>query len=105
MGSKDGTTRFEWEKEISIVEAKALLNLCKPTIIEKIRYIIPVGDHLFEVDVFQGNNIGLVVAEIELSSADEAFEKPQWLGKEVTGENPYYNASLSELPFTRWKSL
>ncbi|MDB9842606.1 CYTH domain-containing protein [Polaribacter sp.] len=100
--NKNGTSRFEWEKEIPITEAEELLLLCEPTIIEKTRYLIKVGDHIFEVDEFAGNNSGLVVAEIELNSEDEVFEKPNWLSKEVTGNLKYYNSSISKLPFINW---
>ncbi|MBL4662473.1 MAG: CYTH domain-containing protein [Flavobacteriaceae bacterium] len=98
-----GTTRFEWEKKISVAEAEALLKICKKGVIEKIRYEIPVGNHLFEVDVFHGDNEGLIVAEIELSSENEAFTKPSWLGEEVTGEIQYYNSLLSKKPFVTWE--
>ena len=100
--SKNGTSRFEWEKEISVTEAEELLLLCEPTIIEKTRYLIKVGYHTFEVDEFAGDNSGLVVAEIELNAEDEVFEKPNWLSKEVTGDLKYYNSSISKLPFINW---
>lgn len=100
--SDDGTTRFEWEKEIPITDANALLELCLKPIIEKTRYEVSVGNHLFEVDEFYGDNVGLVVAEVELSSAEEQFDKPEWLGAEVTGEARYYNAKLSQHPFKNW---
>ena len=100
--NKNGTSRFEWEKEIPVTEAEELLLLCEPTIIEKTRYLIKVGYHTFEVDEFAGENSGLVVAEIELNSEDEVFEKPNWLSKEVTGDLKYYNSSISKLPFINW---
>ena len=100
--NKNGTSRFEWEKEIPVTEAEELLLLCEPTIIEKTRYLIKVGYHTFEVDEFAGDNSGLVVAEIELNSEDEVFEKPNWLSKEVTGDLKYYNSSISKLPFINW---
>ena len=100
--NKNGTSRFEWEKEIPITEAEELLLLCEPTIIEKTRYLIKVGYHTFEVDEFAGENSGLFVAEIELNSEDEVFEKPNWLSKEVTGDLKYYNSSISKLPFINW---
>ena len=101
-GNESGTTRFEWEKEIPVREAEALLKICEKGVIEKVRYHIEVGKHTFEVDVFSGTNDGLVVAEVELSSEDEVFEKPDWLGKEVTGEAKYYNSQLSKIPFKDW---
>ncbi|MDT8346299.1 MAG: CYTH domain-containing protein [Flavobacteriaceae bacterium] len=97
-----GTTRFEWEKSIPLEDAKTLLSLCEPGIISKTRYEIPVSNHWFEVDVFEGENHGLILAEVELSTADEAFEKPHWIGKEVTGDNRYYNTCLSRHPFKNW---
>ena len=100
--NKNGTSRFEWEKEIPVTEAEELLLLCEPTIIEKTRYLIKVGYHTFEVDEFAGENSGLVVAEIELNAEDEVFEKPNWLSKEVTGDLKYYNSSISKLPFINW---
>ena len=102
-GNENGTTRFEWEKEISLSEAEALLQLCESGIIDKIRYEIPLGKHTFEVDVFSGENQGLIIAEVELSSENEVFEHPNWLGKEVTGDKKYYNSYLSENPFCSWK--
>jgi CYTH domain-containing protein len=97
-----GTTRFEWEKPISINEAEALLLLCEPTIIEKHRYYINYKNHLFEVDVFYGENEDLILAEVELKFENEFFEKPSWLGKEVTGNKIYYNSYLSKHPFKKW---
>lgn len=98
-----GTTRFEWEKEIPVIEAEALLKLCEKETIEKIRYEVKAGDHIFEVDEFFGNNEGLIVAEIELNSEMEKFTKPTWLGKEVTGDIKYYNSRLSKQPYKKWK--
>lgn len=100
--SKEGTTRFEWEKEIPVNEVRALLELCEPTLIEKTRYLVRSGKHTFEVDEFYGENTGLTVAEVELGSEGEGFEKPDWLGEEVTGEPDYYNAQLSKRPFKTW---
>lgn len=100
--SKSGTTRFEWEKEIDIKEGKQLLLLCEKGIIEKHRYLIKKKNHIFEVDVFLGDNKGLVVAEIELTHEDEEFEIPNWLGEEVTGDPKYYNSCLSKFPFKSW---
>lgn len=101
--SKDGLARFEWEKEISKPEAETLLKLCEPTIINKTRYNIQVGKHVFEVDEFFGANKGLIIAEVELEHENEAVEKPNWLGSEVTGNIKYYNSQLSKQPFNTWK--
>lgn len=100
--NKNGTTRFEWEKEISFNEAQELFKLCERGIIEKHRYLVKSRNHTFEVDEFLGDNSGLVVAEIELISENENFIKPSWLGKEVTGEENYYNSNLSKHPFKNW---
>lgn len=101
-GNESGTTRFEWEKEIPVAEAAQLLLLCEEGVIDKIRYEIPFGKHLYEVDVFEVDNKGLIVAEIELNDENESFEKPDWLGEEVTGEKRYYNASLSIFSYKNW---
>jgi CYTH domain-containing protein len=97
-----GTSRFEWEKEIEIAEARELLKLCLPGVIDKSRYEIQVGKHIFEVDVFAGNNQGLIIAEIELENENDIFEKPLWLASEVTGDVRYYNSYLVTKPFTKW---
>lgn len=102
IGNETGTTRFEWETEISLLDAKALLALCERGIIDKIRYNVQVGNHIYEVDEFFGENRGLVLAEIELNHEDEIFEKPDWLGEEVTNDKRYYNAYLSNHPFLNW---
>lgn len=102
IGNASGTTRFEWEKEISGIEAKDLLDLCEPGRIEKTRHYIRRGSHTIEVDEFKGSNKGLVIAEIELKEENESFERPLWLGEEVTGQTKYYNASLSKKPFSKW---
>lgn len=103
-GSINGTTRYEWEKEISISEAADLLAICEAGMIDKTRYEVEVGSHTFEVDEFYGENEGLVIAEIELSNEKENFEKPAWLGKEVTGDSRYYNAMLKKNPYGKWSS-
>ncbi|APX99114.1 CYTH domain-containing protein [Lacinutrix venerupis] len=100
--SKNGLSRFEWEKEITKNEAESLLKLCKKGIIDKIRYEIKVDNHIFEVDEFFEDNAGLIVAEVELSTEKESFTKPNWLGKEVTGETKYYNSQLSKTPYCKW---
>ena len=101
--SADGLSRFEWERELSVTECEALLKLCEKGIIEKIRYEINFGNHIFEVDEFFGDNKGLVIAEIELSNEMETFEKPSWLGNEVTGDIRYYNSQLSKQPYIAWQ--
>ena len=101
--SRDGgLSRYEFEKEITYDEGLSLFALCEPGAIDKIRWIIPFGGHVFEVDEFFGDNDGLVVAEVELDSSDEDFEKPSFLGKEVTGDRKYYNSSLVVRPYTSW---
>ena len=101
--SNDGTSRFEWEKEICKTDAEALLKLCEETIIQKRRYEVKAGKHVFEIDEFYEDNQGLVVAEVELNDKNEKFSKPDWLGKEVTGDIKYYNSQLSKHPFKFWK--
>ncbi len=103
IGNSSGASRYEFEKEISIEEAKELLAICEQPILSKTRTNVNVGKHTFEVDRFLLENEGLVVAEIELSDENEAFEKPAWLGKEVTGDVKYYNSMLLKNPFKNWK--
>ena len=103
VSNASGTTRFEWEKEIDVQEANQLLAICEPNIIEKTRYLVKNGIHIFEIDEFFGANKGLVIAEIELNSENETFEKPTWLGEEVTGNAKYYNSYLSKFPFSTWR--
>ena len=101
--SKDGgLSRFEWEKEISTTEAKELLQLAEGPIIEKRRYLVEHFGHTFEVDEFAGENLGLTIAEVELSSTHEEFARPEWLGREVTGEKRFYNSHLCDYPYTAW---
>jgi len=102
IGSASGATRYEWEKEIPTSEVEELLKICEPGVIDKTRYLVKVGNHTFEVDEFYGENKGLTVAEIELSSESESFVKPAWLGDEVTGDTKYYNSMLMKNPFTKW---
>ena len=102
IGNESGLSRFEWEKEIPVTEAEQLLHLCENGVIDKIRHEVKVGNHVYEVDVFSGANEGLIVAEIELSDENESFDKPNWLGMEVTNDNRYYNAYLSNNPFKNW---
>ena len=101
--SVDGLSRYEWEKEIPVEEARELMALCGPGVIDKTRYLVPCGGHVFEVDEFYGSNQGLILAEIELEEEQEAFQKPLWLSEEVTGDPRYYNSMLMKCPFTEWK--
>lgn len=119
--SASGMSRFEWEKEIPAEDARDLFFLCRSGIIDKTRYIVPArpaakdtrpdsdgsdgtgGQRFFEVDEFHGENDGLIIAEIELGSETESFEKPDWIGAEVTGDRRYYNSMLSLHPFSEWK--
>ncbi len=99
-----GMSRYEWEKEIPRQEALELLTLCEPGVVSKTRFIIPAsGDLFFEVDEFHEDNAGLVVAEIELPREDFPFEKPAWLGQEVTNDIRYYNSYLAKHPFRTWE--
>ena len=101
--SADDISRTEWEIEIPLADAEALLKLCHGGIIDKTRYIVPdASGRVFEVDEFYGDNEGLVMAEIELENASDPFEKPSWLGREVTGDRHYYNSYLSLHPFRTW---
>ena len=103
IGSKSGASRFEWEREIPVEEASSLLDICETGVIDKTRYIVPEGSGLkFEVDEFYGDNEGLTVAEIELPSEDHPFDKPGWLGEEVTGDARYYNSMLMKNPYKNW---
>ena len=95
-------SRPEWEKEISLQEAEDLFALCKPGRVDKTRWIVPAGIRKFEVDEFHGENEGLVMAEIELGSPEEPFERPSWLGQEVTDDLRYYNGYLATHPFKTW---
>jgi adenylate cyclase len=100
--NKTGMSRFEWEKEIPVDEAKSLLLLCEKGVIDKTRYEVKVGKHIYEVDEFYGENEGLIIAEIEIKSETEIFEKPNWLGQEVTNDKRYYNSNLSVNPYMNW---
>ena len=100
--NKSGLSRFEWEKEIAVEDAAALLQLCEKGVIDKTRFEVKVGNHIFEIDEFYGENEGLIIAEIELATENETFEKPIWLGKEVTEDYRYYNSYLSKNPFKDW---
>lgn len=102
VSSDNGLSRFEWEKEISYEDAVQLMSLCEGFVIDKTRFIVPFGEVVFEVDVFGGANNGLIIAEVELQSENQIFEKPDWLGEELTGDERYYNAYLSNHPFSTW---
>ena len=100
--SMDGISRFEWEKEITLEDARDLFSLCRAGRIEKTRYLVRSGMHTVEIDEFHGENEGLVFAEIELSDVNESYERPPFLGEEVTGNHRYYNAYISKHPYTTW---
>jgi adenylate cyclase len=102
IGNESGASRYEWEKEIATDEVKELLKICEPGVIDKTRFLVEAGEHTYEVDEFYGENEGLIVAEVELSSEDEKFTKPEWLGEEVTGDVKYYNSMLMKNPYTKW---
>ena len=101
-GNTTGTTRLEWETEIALQDAEKLLAICESGTVDKIRHEVKVGNHMYEVDVFAGENEGLIIAEIELGDENENFKKPSWLGKEVTNDERFYNAYLSVKPFKSW---
>lgn len=102
-GNANGTSRLEWETEIPVADARELIVICEPGVIDKTRFIIPAGNGMeWEVDEFHGDNEGLIIAEIELPAEDEKFDEPAWLGKEVTGDPRYYNSMLSRNPYKTW---
>ncbi|MBZ2189956.1 CYTH domain-containing protein [Alcanivorax sp. JB21] len=101
-GRNDGARRAEFEYAVPVADARDMLALCPAGRIEKTRYRLPAGEHVWEVDVFHGDNEGLIVAEIELRHEDDAFERPPWLGQEVTGDPRYYNSQLSQTPYRDW---
>ena len=98
-----GMSRNEFEYPIPLEDAEKLLELCEPGAIDKIRYLARIGKHTWEIDVFHGANEGLILAEVELESEEEEFERPTWLGREVTGDRRFYNSSLTKHPYTEWK--
>lgn len=100
--SNGGTTRFEWEKEVSSEDAEEMFKMCRGGLVDKHRYLVESGHHIWEVDEFHGDNEGLVMAEVELSYADEAFLKPDFVSEEVTGDVRYYNSMLMKHPFKEW---
>lgn len=99
-----GFSRYEFEQEIPLADAEQLLTLCEPGAIDKVRHLVHVGRHTWEVDVFHGANEGLIMAEVELSAEDEPFALPTWIGKEVTGDRRYYNSMLTKHPYSGWKN-
>lgn len=100
-----GLSRYEFEREIPVADANEMLKLCKGGVVEKVRYLVPYSGHTFEVDEFTGANEGLLFAEVELTSADEPFDKPSWLGPEVTGDRHFYNKKLLRHPYPLWRHL
>jgi adenylate cyclase len=100
--SASGMSRFEWEHQIPLADGRILLELCEQPLIEKYRYVVPVGKYTFEVDEFLGTNGGLLLAEVELQQEEDPVLKPAWLGKEVTGQKEYYNSQLSKKPYSTW---
>lgn len=100
----DGLSRYEFERPLSLADAEDLFKLCEPGAIDKVRHLVRSGNHTWEVDVFHGANEGLILAEIELSSTGESFEKPDWIGKEVTGDRRYYNSMLTKHPYAEWNA-
>jgi adenylate cyclase len=101
-GKNKGIERIEWEKEIHLYEANILMNLCKKPILEKTRYLVNYQSFLYEIDVFEGSNKGLIVAELELENSKQDYKKPNWLGNEVSEDARYYNSNLIENPFCNW---
>ena len=97
-----GLSRYEFEQEIPLEDARQLMKLCEPGIIDKVRWLVKSGNHTFEVDEFFGENAGLVIAEVELRSLDDTVIIPDFIGKEVTGDRRYYNSQLRQHPFTKW---
>ena len=97
-----GLSRYEFEQKIPLADAEELLKLCEPGAIDKMRNLVPAGKHTWEIDVFHGENEGLILAEIELASEDEPFERPDWIGQEVSGDRRYYNSMLTKHPYKQW---
>jgi CYTH domain-containing protein len=96
-------SRYEFEQQIPLADGEELMKLCSSGVIDKVRHYVPVGNRMWEVDVFHGNNEGLIIAEIELKSEHETIEIPEWVGEEVTTDRRYYNAMLSKTPYSQWK--
>jgi len=101
---ESGMVRLEFEYEIPLADAQTIIDtLCGNRILEKVRYVIHIGEHDWEVDVFHGRNAGLILAEVELNAVDEPLEYPEWIGYEVTGDDRYYNRTLIDNPWPDWK--
>lgn len=100
---RQGLARYEFETEIALSDALDLMKICEPGVVDKTRYLVRSGRHVFEVDEFYGDNEGLVMAEVELSDENESFEKPDFIGREVTGDRRYYNSHLRENPYKLWR--
>lgn len=98
-----GLSRYEFETEIPLADAEDLMAICEPGVIDKTRYLVRCGNHVFEVDEFYGDNEGLVMAEVELSDENEPFERPAFLGREVTGDRRFYNSHMRRNPYKIWK--
>ncbi|MDR0431294.1 MAG: CYTH domain-containing protein [Tannerellaceae bacterium] len=96
-------SRYEFEQKIPLADGEELIKLCVSGMIDKIRHYVTVGNHTWEIDVFHGDNEGLIIAEIELESENETFETPAWVGREVTADRRYYNSMLSQMPYCKWK--
>jgi CYTH domain-containing protein len=96
-------SRYEFEQQIPLTDGEELMKLCSSGIIDKVRHYVPAGNRMWEVDVFHGDNEGLIIAEIELESEHETIEIPEWAGEEVTTDRRYYNAMLSKTPYSQWK--
>ena len=102
ISNKSGLSRLEYEYSIPKADAENMLSFCEAGVVVKTRFLVPVGNHTWELDVFHGDNQGLIIAEIELSSEDEDFIKPEWVGREVTGDLRYYNSALLKRPYKQW---
>jgi CYTH domain-containing protein len=103
IGDETGASRFEWEKDVELAEARLLMGLAEDHPIEKRRYRVFVGTHWWDVDEFMGANQTLILAEIELTHLKEKFERPEWIGEEVTGDRRFYNSYLSKHPYSTWE--
>ncbi len=102
-GPAQGVTRAEFEYSIPLADAQKMLEtLCQRPFIQKMRYRLPIDDVVWEIDEFEGDNAGLIIAEVELHSEEQPFERPDWLGEEVSGQTRYYNSSLVKNPYSNW---